>query len=194
MNSHISITEAVKRTGKSLSTITRIAKKYRGSEYIKKEGRKYLVAVELLKQLFTNYSDDYSNEYSKKEQKAEIAERESMVIAAKNETIYLLKNQLDEKHEMINSLLERQREANIIIKGLQEQIKLPEKTEEKIEEVEEIKEEKKEKSKIPVIVKLKEGGLSSKEIAATLNQCGLVDQYGKPYTEENVNIILEFML
>ncbi len=194
MKSHITLAEAAKCTAKSQSTITRIAKQYRGTEHVKKEGRKYLIAVELLRQLFTNYSGDYSNDYSKKEQKTEIAEHESAVIAAKNETIFLLKNQLDEKHEMINNLLERQRESNIIMKGLQDQIKLPERTEDRIKDVKEEKEEKKEKSKIPIILKLKEAGCGSNEIAETMNQSGLNNQNGKPYTAENIDTILEFML
>lgn len=182
MTNYISILEAAEKTGRSQSTITRVARQYRGTKHVKKDGKRYLVSEEIITQLFSNYSNDYSE-----------TNQMTSLIKAKNETINLLKNQLEKKDLIIGNLIERNREANIIIKSLQEQIRLPEKSKSKdgngiIQDIKPDMEKKKPKPKsnTPLIMDLYNKGMSYKEIAEQLNKQGKTNQYGKQY---NVNAI-----
>lgn len=182
MTNYITILEAAGKTGRSQSTITRVVRQYRGTKHVKKDGRRYLIAEELITQLFGNYSNDYS----------EISQMTSLV-KAKNETINLLKNQLEKKDSIIDNLMERNREANIIIKSLQEQVKLPEKSNSKDEDgiIQDIiperkKKKHKSKSNTPLIMDLYNKGMGYKEIAKQLNEQGKTNQYGQQY---NVNAV-----
>ncbi len=178
MNSYLSIQDAVEKTGKSQSTITRLVKRYTGTKHVKKDGKKYLISVEVLPEITTNYSNDYS----------ETIQMNSL-IEAKNETISLLKNQLDKKDKIIGDLIERNREANIIIKSLQEQISIPEQTEtyNQYQGYEPAKQNKTSKtSNTPIIMDLRSKGMTYNEIAEQLNKMGKTNQYGQPY---NANAI-----
>lgn len=179
MNSYLSIQEASERTGKSQSTITRLVKHYKGTKHVKKDGKKYLISVEVLPEIVTNYSNDYSK-----------TRQMNSLIEAKNETISLLKNQLDKKDKVIGDLIERNREANIIIKSLQEQISIPEQTQTyqyQDQNYEPVKQNKASKtSNTPIIMDLRSKGMTYNQIAEQLNKMGKTNQYGKPY---NANAI-----
>ncbi len=177
MDSYLTILQAAERTGKSQSAITRLVKQYKGSKHVKKDGKKYLISIEVLPQLISNYSFDYSAN-----------SQMNSLIEAKNETISLLKNQLEKKDYTIEMLIERNREANIIIKSLQEQTRLPERAESIIHDVkpEQEKVKKSKPTNTPLIMQLYSEGLNYKEIAEELNKRKKTNQFGKKYNDNAI--------
>jgi len=179
MNRFLSIQEAVKLTGKSQSTITRLARKYKGSEHVKMEGKKTLININEIPELVNDYS-------TTSQKTSQMTNETNSLIEAKNETIELLKTQLEVKDKTIESLIERNREANILIRNLQEQISLPEATiinepKENDITVQEVQKKPKKASNTPEIMRLYRQGLSYQEIADIINKKGARNQYGKKY-------------
>ncbi len=123
MENYLSIEQAVEHTKKSISSIRRIVKelKQTKSKHIKLEKLKtghdkVFISIEYLDKHFnlndsTNDSTNDSND--------------SFV----NETLGILKKELEEKNRQIESLLQRQFESNVIIEQFQKkQLQLDEDT------------------------------------------------------------------
>jgi hypothetical protein len=178
----LTVEEAQKKTGKSQSTLTRIVNKYKGSNHIIKEGKKYLISSQILSELFTTI-------HSKTIQNSNLNSNLNSSLEAKNETIEIMKqvinnqaNQISELIENSNKLSERIRESHIIIKSLQEQIKLPEKAQTLT--VVDIKSTR--HTNTPLIMNLYSQGMTYSKIAEQLNNQGLKNQYGKDYTRDAI--------
>lgn len=174
----LTVSEAQQKTGKSQSTIIRIINEYKGSKHVKKDGKKYLISTEILSQLFTNYSPTIH-----------LDSQMNSLLKAKDETIEILKHELNQKDlvisnqsNQISELIERSRETNILMKSLQEQIK-PLEIAQKATTVN-VKTER--HTNTPLIMSLHAQGLKYSEIAEQLNQQGLRNQYGKIYTGDAI--------
>ncbi len=179
---YLTVTEAQEKTGKSQSTIIRIINKYKGSEYVKRDGKRFLISSQIVSELFTNYSPTI-------QMNSHLNSEMNSLLIAKNETIEILKNELGKKDQVINNqagqiseLIQRNRESNIIIKSFQEQIKLPEIAQTittahaKIER----------QTNTPLIMNLYAKGMKYREIAEELNARGLKNQYGEKYKKEAI--------
>jgi transposase len=171
----LTVLEAQEMTGKSQSTINRIINKYKGSKHIKSDGNKHLISKKLLEELFTDYSktSHYTN------QNDNIT---SLILEAKNETIEILKQTVNNQANQINELIQRNRESNIIIKSLQEQIKLPEKA----QTITTVDIKSARHTNTPLIMNLYSQGMTYSKIAEQLNNQGLKNQYGKEYTRDAI--------
>lgn len=204
MNSQfVEIKEAVKLTGKSLSTITRLAIKYKDSKYVKIEGKKYLIAKELL-----------SNEYSLFTQKNMNSEKKqsvlSEIIKAKDETIQILKSQLEvskiqleAKDKQINDLTETGKAQIYLIRDLQERLKLPEhksEPEQKKQHIDitpppEPERTQTDKTQIEanrtIILKLHNKGYSKKDIVRELRKQGIKNTLGHEYNTDTIRKVLK---
>jgi beta-phosphoglucomutase-like phosphatase (HAD superfamily) len=174
----LTVSEAQQKTGKSQSTIIRTINEYKGSKHVKKDGKKYLISTEILSQLFTNYSPTIH-----------LDSQMNSLLKAKDETIEILKHELNQKDlvisnqsNQISELIERSRETNILMKSLQEQIK-PLEIAQKVTTVN-VKAER--HTNTPLIMSLHAQGLKYSEIAEHLNQQGLRNQYGKKYTGDAI--------
>jgi hypothetical protein len=170
----LTVSEAQEMTGKSQSTINRIINKYKGSKHIKSDGNKHLVSSKLLSELVKNYSMT-SHLTSQSDSMTSLLE-------AKNETIEILKQTVNNQANQINELIQRNRESNIIIKSLQEQIKLPEKA----QTITTVDIKSARHTNTPLIMNLYSQGMTYSKIAEQLNNQGLKNQYGKEYTRDAI--------
>lgn len=182
----LSVSDAQKTTGKSQSTINRIVNKYKGSKYVKKDGKKYLVSSEIITELFTKNSDTI-------QMNSHLDSNMNSLLYAKNETIEILRNELGKKDQVINNqagqiseLIQRNRESNIIIKSLQEQIKLPELAQIIEQPISTVHVNTERHTNTPLIMELHAKGLKYREIAEQLNRKGLRNQFGKKYNKEAI--------
>jgi hypothetical protein len=115
---YLTLKEAITNTGKNESTIRRFAKKPESLPHVKEEGGKLFIEE---KYLYKTYKP-----LRKIRLKPEIepVETSTALIVAKNETIEILRQEVNQLHYTINQLSERNREQNIIIQSLQEKLKL----------------------------------------------------------------------
>jgi transposase len=185
----LTVSEVQEKTGKSQSTINRIISKYKGSKHVKSDGKKHLISSKLLSELFTNYS--FASHLTSKTSKmtSQMNSKIDGLLEAKNETIEILKNELGKKDQVINNqsgqineLIQRNRESNIIIKSLQEQLKLPEMA----QTITSVNTKTERHTNTPLIMDLYAQGVKYSEIAERLNARGLKNQYGKQYTREAI--------
>ena len=110
MNEYLTIQQAVELTGKSLPTITRLARKHKDTSYVKMQGKKYLIAIDLISQY---YNIDYSDNSHTNSQ---IFNQEESI---KDDMIRFLKSEIQEKNRHINDLTERLREHSIMLQSFQ---------------------------------------------------------------------------
>jgi hypothetical protein len=189
----LTVSEVHEKTGKSQSSIMRIINEYKGTVHVKREGKKYLISSHILSQLFTNYSPTIHLNSSETTDNTKDTDPQlftnysptiqmNSLIEAKNETIEILKNVISSQADQINELIQRNRESNIIIKSLQEQIKLPEKA----QPMTTISVKPEKHTNTPLIMDLHAQGLKYSDIAEQLNARGLKNQYGKKYTREAI--------
>ncbi|MFO7830168.1 MAG: hypothetical protein R6V23_16215 [Bacteroidales bacterium] len=184
-NQFITLPKAAQLTGKSLPTITRLARKYQNTKHVKKEGKKYLVSSQLINQ---NYSVTNQNDYLTNQNNQE---KETGTLEAKNETISLLKSELEQKNRQINDLTERIRENNIIIQNLQNRLQIPESFSETNEVTESHPESSGQKKDYKsVIIELYKQNYTHREIANHLNQNGYLNTLGRPFTVNSIDKII----
>jgi len=171
----INLKEAAKLSGKGLTTITRLARKYQDSKHVKKQAGQYLISKELVNQIYppVNHVANQNNQ-----------ENETGLLDAKNETISLLKSELEQKNRQINELTERIRENNIIIQNLQSRLQLPESFTESNEGHEQPQEHK------AIIIDLHRQGYSHRQIANYLNEHGYLNTKGDPFTKNSITKIM----
>ncbi len=184
-NQMISLKEAASLTGKGLTTITRLARKYQNTKHVKKEGGQYLISKELVNQFYpmVNQNGEVVNQDNQ--------DKEPGILEAKNETISFLKSELEQKNRQINELTERIRENNIILQNLQNRLQLPESFTESNEITEshpEPQEQKKDHKSI--IIDMHRQGKIHREIATYLNEHGYLNTLGKPFTKNAVEKII----
>jgi predicted RNase H-like nuclease (RuvC/YqgF family) len=172
----INLKEAVNLTGKGLTTITRLARKYQNTKHVKKEGGQYYISKEWLTKIYppVNHNNNVVNQGN-----------ESRTLEAKNETISILKSQLEQKDRQINELTERIRENNIIIQNLQSRLQIPE----SFAESNEVQPDPKENYKT-IISDLHNQKYTSRQIAEYLNRQGYLNTLGNPFTKEAVKKII----
>jgi hypothetical protein len=115
---YITVKEAIINTGKNESTIRRFAKKPESLPYVKGEGGKLLIEE---KYLYKTYKPLRKIKPKAAGEPVEVA---SALVLAKDETIEILRQEVNQLHYTINQLGERNREQNIIIQSLQEKLKL----------------------------------------------------------------------
>ena len=173
MNDYISIQDAAAKTGKSIATITRLARQYKNTKYVKKTGKKYLISASLINQIYslTNHDQSKTNQFDD-------------TIQGKNETIEVLKNQLQTKDDQINrlndtvdNLTERLRESNILLKNTQ--VGLPEN---KIKQAGANQTEHPANEVQTKIIELYQAGYSARETASLLDANGFKNRFGRAFT------------
>jgi len=186
----INLKEAAKLSGKGLTTITRLARKYQDSKHVKKQAGQYLISKELVNQIYppVNHVANQNNQ-----------ENETGLLDAKNETIAFLKSELEQKNRQINELTERIRENNIIIQNLQTRLQIPE----SFTEHQEINQEPQpdhphphhttEKHKQVIIELIQQGGYTHRQVADYLNQHGYTNSRGSKFTKNAIEKILSRM-
>ena len=184
-NQMINLKEAASLTGKGLTTITRLARKYSNTKYVKKEGGQYLISKDWLTQFYpvVNQDNQTANQVNQ--------DKETGILEAKNETISFLKSELEQKNRQINELTERIRESNIVIQSLQSRLQLPEshpESNEVTEPEQTYQEQKKDHKK--AIIDLYRQGYSHKQIADYLNERGYLNTLGKPFTKNSITKIV----
>lgn len=175
MNNHISIQEAAAKTGKSIATITRLAREHKNTKHVKIQGKKYLISTTLISQYYsiTNQNDE--------------------TIRAKDETIEVLKSQLKTKdeqisqlHNTIGSLTERLRESNILVKNTQGILPAPIAPQDSppvhIQQTNQVHSE---------IIRLSQAGVPYAEIARKLNSLGYLNRFGRAFTKNAVQKKIE---
>lgn len=170
----INLKEAANLTGKGLTTITRLARKYQNTKHVKKEGGQYYISKEWLTKFYpvVNHDDNVVNQGN-----------ESRTLDAKNETISVLKSELEQKNRQINELTERIRESNIIIQNLQSRLQIPESFTESNEIYESHPEpQEPKKDHKTVIIDLHKKSYTHREIMNHLNKNGYRNQYGNLFT------------
>lgn len=158
----LSLKESSQLTGKSESTLKRLVqkiykeskktKKYKGElvdQIIKKEkapkGFFYFISRDFIEKEFSfgQPMDDQKEYFERPKEKNGQPKRSDL---PESEIIKILQNQLEVKDEQIKSLLERQRENNILIKNFQEKFALLEGRKD-FEEAEVVNQKKKKEQK-----------------------------------------------
>ena len=111
-NQMINPKEVANLTGKGLTKITRLARKYQNTKHVKKEGGQYYISKDWLTKFYSvvNHDDNINKG------------NESRTLEAKNGTISVLKSELEQRNRQIDELTERIRENNIIIQNLQNRL------------------------------------------------------------------------
>jgi hypothetical protein len=215
-NHFLTLQQAAQMTGKSLPTITRLARNNQHTNHVKKQGKKYLVSMELISQNYsvTNHNDELTNHDESPGTKPPPQGEADNI---KNETITLLKDLLKQKNEELNqknrelerkdvqiqrkddqidSLTERIRENNIILQNLQSRLQIPEKfTETQVFEQEPQPDHPHtntptEEHKGVILSLVKQGGYSYRQIANYLNQHGYLNTRGGKFTKNSVEKIV----
>lgn len=121
----ISIKQACNDFNKSLSTIRRIVKESPKNE-IKREKlktghEKIYISNEYLKEYFNNSKESIHNNNSEdSHSNNSVNSSNEQLTKSLEETIQILKNELDAKNKQIESFLQRQYESNVIIERLQQ--------------------------------------------------------------------------
>jgi len=121
----ISIKQACNDFNKSLSTIRRIVKESPTNE-IKREKlktghEKIYISNEYLKEYFNNSKESIHNNNSEgSHSNNSVNSSNEQLTKSLEETIQILKNELDAKNKQIESFLQRQYESNVIIERLQQ--------------------------------------------------------------------------
>lgn len=202
----VGVVEAMTVTGKSQSTMQRLIRKYKGSEYIKYKGKKPYVSVVLLSSEYGVTSVDSVGKVVVDNQD-EIGENRdshdchsySALLDAKDEMISLLKTELEQKNKQLSDLTETVKGQMLLNKELQSKIAaLPEKTQFNIQDTQfhqdvisdgEI--EHKIDQNINFIKDMSLSGASPKEIAWQLNDFKLLNLNGEVYTEFLIKQLLE---
>ena len=123
MSSYVTLSEAARITGKSESTLRRLAKDLKASkskhikhEKLKTGHFKILFDPEYLTKHFNSSSNSSTNNSMNNSESTQ-----NEVFITMFET---LKKELDEKNKQIETLLQRQHETNIILEHLQQKITL----------------------------------------------------------------------
>lgn len=130
MNEFISVNDAVSETGKSVSSVRRALKKM-PPESVRKQGKKYFYEREaLFKELgLEDEPESVVNEINESEQiqthstDSEVAQTDSLgsqLIEAYRSQIQMQDAQIQNQQNTINQLLERLREANILVNTYQQ--------------------------------------------------------------------------
>jgi len=121
----ISIKQACNDFNKSLSTIRRIVKESPTNE-IKREKlktghEKIYISNEYLKEYFNNSKESIHNNNSEgSHSNNSVNSSNEQLTKSLEETIQILKNELDAKNKQIEGFLQRQYESNVIIERLQQ--------------------------------------------------------------------------
>jgi DNA-binding transcriptional MerR regulator len=202
----ITLTEAADITGKSLTTITRLARQYENTDHVKRYGKKFFISSEFVKKTYPLISHDESPEPNPHSPASEVAE-------AKNETITLLKDllkqkdeelkqknkELERKDDQIDSLIERMRESNIILQNLQTRLQIPQNfTETQVFEQEPQPDQPHphtptDEHKAVILDLVKQGEYTHWQIADYLNQHGYTNTRGGKFTKNAVEKLLSRM-
>jgi len=120
MNEFVTISEAVVLTGRSISTIRRLAKRLASEgryELVKKEDERYLISRVYLVEEFQLDSQT----------KPDVDTHVASQVDSHDALVNILREQIVKKDEQISQLLERQRETNILLHGYQQRL-LPDNT------------------------------------------------------------------
>ena len=128
---YIQLKEASQLTGMNEMTIRRLAKKPESRQYVKREDNKIFIQQEYL---YKHYPPTTPKLVGVQELKQDIVEVEQdvqdlsrhpyiqQIIAAKEDIIEVLKEEVERKERMIIQVTERSREQNRIIQSLQEKL------------------------------------------------------------------------
>lgn len=117
----IDIQEAARLTGKNGATIRRLTKKPASKPYVKVVAGKLLIERDYL---FNNYPPIQAvNEPVYANAQEPIQSIDKSLLEAKEQTIQILRQDIEGKEKTIAQLLERTREQNIIIQSIQDKIK-----------------------------------------------------------------------
>lgn len=166
MNEYLTIQQAVELTGKSLPTITRLARKHKDTSYVKMQGKKYLIAIDLISQY---YNIDYSDNSHTNSQ---IFNQEESI---KDDMIRFLKSEIQEKNRHINDLTERLREHSIMLQSFQSKQLQAENSSSYNSSLD--------TSKILGIIKsLYHEGYSSRYITDYMNDNNYLNRFNEPFT------------
>jgi len=118
---HIDIQEAARLTGKNDATIRRLTKKPVSEPHVKTSEGKIYIEQDYL---FSNYPPIQPvSEPMHLHMQAPTQAPDNSLLDAKDETIRILRQDVEGKEKVINQLLERTREQNIIIQSIQEKMR-----------------------------------------------------------------------
>ena len=115
MNTHVTIQQAVAETGKSVSTIRRVLKRLAKESIIEQDGKYLIERAALFAELGLTTQNQVST------QPAQVDSQPSQMssqVDTQPDIVAILTEQLRIKDEQIAQLLERQREANILMNNL----------------------------------------------------------------------------
>lgn len=115
MNTHVTIQQAVAETGKSVSTIRRVVKRLAKESIIEQDGKYLIERAALFAELGLTTQNQVST------QPVQVDSQPSQMssqVDTQPDIVAILTEQLRIKDEQIAQLLERQREANILMNNL----------------------------------------------------------------------------
>lgn len=210
----VELKKAAQITGKSISTLTRFLNKYKDTNEIKTQGKKYYISLKLLSKHFEvinqnepmiNHGEPVinQNEPQKTNEKTDVLNAKNEIIEILKQQNNFLQNEIESKNKQISELTETGKAQIYLIRDLQNTIAIaqsktdvatyepPAKEKTNVEYTSFESEKSYIDTKRKMIVELHSKGFAPAQIANEMIKQGILNHKGNPYNKNTIQKILK---